>query len=111
MRDAILYSVSANATHGARRTNEDKRRAAHILFNDPEWCRWSNCEISRRCLIDEATVRRYRESHFGKTEVTTPREFTNKHGTQSTMKTANIGRRDMVATRESNDPGTTKPAR
>jgi hypothetical protein len=36
-RDAILFSVSANGTHGQRRTNEDKRRAVLCLLNDPEW--------------------------------------------------------------------------
>ena len=35
-RDAILWSISANATHGLRRTNEDKRRAVTRLLQDPE---------------------------------------------------------------------------
>lgn len=33
-RDGILHAVGANATHGNRRTNEDKRRAIVILLND-----------------------------------------------------------------------------
>ncbi len=33
-RDAILFSVGANATHGTRRTNEDKRRAVMTLFTN-----------------------------------------------------------------------------
>src|SRR6476661_4358033 len=36
-RDAILFSVGANASHGLRRTNEDKRRAVMTLLNDAEW--------------------------------------------------------------------------
>jgi ParB-like chromosome segregation protein Spo0J len=35
LRDAILHSAGANATHGLRRTNADKRRAVSILLEDP----------------------------------------------------------------------------
>src|SRR5689334_9839092 len=37
LRDAILYSVGANAEHGLPRTLEDKRRAVRTLLDDPEW--------------------------------------------------------------------------
>jgi ParB-like chromosome segregation protein Spo0J len=36
-RDAVLYSVGANATHGLRRSNADKRRAVETLLTDTEW--------------------------------------------------------------------------
>ncbi len=32
LRDTILFSVRANAAHGLRRTNADKRRAVTILL-------------------------------------------------------------------------------
>ena len=41
-RDAILYSVGANATHGLRRSNTDKRRAVLRLLEDEQWSQWSN---------------------------------------------------------------------
>lgn len=41
-RDAVLFSVGANAAHGLRRTNADKRRAVETLLRDAEWARWSN---------------------------------------------------------------------
>src|SRR5690349_9407734 len=41
-RDAILFSVGANANHGLRRTGEDKRRAVLMLLNDEEWGKWSD---------------------------------------------------------------------
>lgn len=55
-RDAILFSVSANSSHGLRRTNDDKRRAVLTLLNDPEWAKWSDREIARRCAVDGKTV-------------------------------------------------------
>jgi len=47
-RDAILHSVGANAAHGLRRTNADKRRAVEILLRDEEWSGWSNVVIAGR---------------------------------------------------------------
>lgn len=55
-RDAVLHSVGANAAHGMRRTNEDKRRAVLTLLNDPEWCGWADREIARRCGVHHETV-------------------------------------------------------
>ncbi len=46
-RDAVLYSVGANAKHGLRRTNADKRRAVMRLLEDSEWSQWSNNEIAK----------------------------------------------------------------
>jgi uncharacterized ParB-like nuclease family protein len=33
-RDAVLHSVGANAAHGMRRTNDDKRRAVRVMLED-----------------------------------------------------------------------------
>ena len=49
--DAITASLRANAEHGWRRSNDDKRRAVRTLLNDPEWAQWSDREISRRCGV------------------------------------------------------------
>jgi ParB-like chromosome segregation protein Spo0J len=60
-RDAVLHSVGANATHGLPRTNADKRRAVLVLLNDPEWSRWSDREVGRRCNVSNnfvSTLRR-----------------------------------------------------
>src|SRR5688500_15024000 len=46
-RDAILFAAGTNATHGARRTIDDKRRAVAMLLHDPEWCGWSDRHIAR----------------------------------------------------------------
>ncbi|BAY84398.1 hypothetical protein NIES267_38940 [Calothrix parasitica NIES-267] len=60
-RDAVLYSFRANATHGLRRSNTDKRRAVLILLSDIEWSKWSNNEIAKRCGVGEWLVRKIKE--------------------------------------------------
>lgn len=59
-RDAILYSVSANAAHGIRRTNDDKRAAVKMLLDDEEWVQWSDREIARRCGVSAMFVGKVR---------------------------------------------------
>lgn len=60
IRDAILHAVGANAEHGKRRTNEDKRRAVKTLLNDPEWAEWTDHQIARQCAVSHMTVGRIR---------------------------------------------------
>lgn len=88
-RDAILWSISSNATHGLRRTNEDKRRAVTRLLSDPEWAAWSDREIARRAAVNHHLVAQIRAS-LGELPVS-ERTYTTKHGTQATMNTAAIG--------------------
>jgi hypothetical protein len=60
-RDALLFSISANSTHGLPRTNADKRKAVNLLLADEEWNRWSDREIARRCGVSDRFVNRMRE--------------------------------------------------
>ncbi len=120
-RDAILFSVGANAAHGLRRTDADKRQAILVLLADEEWGHWSNREIARQCAVSPVTVARVKEDvaafHRGEARddggkyrpgrevvfnshevmkiptvhVDSERTYTTKHGTTATMQTANIG--------------------
>lgn len=92
-RDAVLHSVGANASHGLRRTNADKRRAVETLLRDEEWVTWSDREIARRCRVTHPFVSRIRESLV---TITSERTYTTKHGTTATMSTANIGKTEVV---------------
>ncbi|WP_193315616.1 hypothetical protein [Janthinobacterium aquaticum] len=57
-RDAILHSAGANASHGLRRTNEDKRRAVMTLLADPEWSSWTQGKIAEACGVSREFVSR-----------------------------------------------------
>lgn len=51
VRDAILFAVGANATHGLTRTKADKRNAINALLSDKEWCKWSNGVVAEKCHV------------------------------------------------------------
>lgn len=85
-RDAVLLSVGANATHGFRRTNEDKRRAVMALLHDEEWRQWSDREIARRCAVSNQLVSNVRsELSVNDGQIETRRVVRN--GTEYTMTT------------------------
>ncbi len=116
LRDAILYSCGANAAHGLRRTNADKRQAVSRMLKDEEWSHWSDREIARRCNVDNHLVARLREQLAPVLTREIPSEpasgsgppnesdgagriqsqsrtYTDRHGNTSTMRTDNIGRK------------------
>lgn len=59
-REAILTGIGANATHGLRRTNADKRRAIERLLADPEWARWSDRQIAKTAKVSHPLVAKIR---------------------------------------------------
>jgi hypothetical protein len=66
-RDAVLYSVGANAKHGLRRTKGDKRKAVLTMLTNPMVSLddagnpRSNCDIARLCHVSEFIVRKIRK--------------------------------------------------
>ena len=99
LRDAILFSLSANSRHGLKRSNADKRKAVKTLLDDAEWSQWSDREIAKRCAVGYDLVADIRKSSLPETAVT-ERTVTTKHGTTTTMNTANIGRKKADEWRE-----------
>ncbi len=59
-RDAILFAAGANASHGLRRTNLDKRWAVMALLLDEEWQKWSISQIARICHVSNGLVEEIR---------------------------------------------------
>jgi hypothetical protein len=97
-RDAILYSVGANGTHGLNMTNADKHRAVTKLLKDPDWSKWSDKKIASTCHVTSTFVSKLRKS-LSTVDSKKPQErtYTNKHGSVSTMKTERIGKRSLKA--------------
>ncbi|MEK6216639.1 MAG: ParB/RepB/Spo0J family partition protein, partial [Boseongicola sp.] len=65
LRDAMLFAAGANADHGLRRTQADKRNAILALLADPEWRDWSDKEIARRTGTSDKTVAKVRRELNG----------------------------------------------
>jgi hypothetical protein len=59
-RDALAYALSANASHGLRRSNADKRRAVELALADPEWSQWTDGQIAKLCAVSSAFVGKIR---------------------------------------------------
>lgn len=93
LRDAVLFSVGANAMHGLRRTNEDKRNAVTVLLSDEEWSKWSDREIARKCAVSNPFVSALRASLLSVNSEAEPRTYTTRHGTVAQMDTSRIGAR------------------
>jgi hypothetical protein len=64
-REAVLFSVGANASHGLRRTNADKERAVKVLLSDDEWKEWGDREIASRCGVTHPFVGQIRKGLSG----------------------------------------------
>lgn len=71
LRDAIMHAAGANASHGVRRTNADKRRAVMTLLNDRQWSKWSDRKIGEACKVDHKTVAAIRREMDGEIPIPT----------------------------------------
>jgi hypothetical protein len=106
-RDAVLYSVGANASHGLRRTNADKRRAALTLLNDPEWAKWSDSEIARRCGVSHPFIGNVRREVSPETVTGEgSRTYTTRHGTTATMNVGGINADRITEAAPARQPAT-----
>jgi hypothetical protein len=56
--DALRFALSANATHGLKRSPADKRHAVKLALM--EWAKLANIEIAAMCAVSEGTVREVR---------------------------------------------------
>lgn len=84
LRDAILHACGANALHGLRRTNEDKRNAVMIMLEDHEWVQWSDNEIAKNCHVSAPLVAKCRKEAGVQPTV---RKFKTSTGKTATIET------------------------
>ena len=94
-RDAILWAVGANDTHGLRRTREDVRRSIETLLRDVEWGQWSDREIARQVHCHHNTVATVREKLSGEI---------------SQMETRTVARNGTTYQQKRREPPTEPPA-
>ena len=59
-RDAVFFSVGANATHGLRRTKEDKLQAIRTVLEDFEYTDATDAEVAKLVNLTRQTVQRLR---------------------------------------------------
>jgi hypothetical protein len=59
-RDAILHSLGANARHGKRRTNADKRQAVERALLDEDWGSQSDSRVAEICCVSQPFVSKVR---------------------------------------------------
>jgi hypothetical protein len=92
-RDAVLFSVGANASHGLRRTNEDKRRAVETLLADSEWKTWSQERIAKACQVSTGFVSKLvNQASLHGEEMKPAVRVVERNGTTYEQNTANIGK-------------------
>ncbi len=108
-RDALLYAVAANGTHGLRRTHADKRHAVATLLKDKEWRRWSNREIARHCGVHHKLVGEIKKSLELNASEKRERVYTNKHGQKAVMKIGKLAERANVETGAQPDDQSEEP--
>jgi len=87
-RDAVLFSVGANSSHGLRRTNPDKRKAVLTLLEDDKWSTWPQTQIAKACGVTPEYVSRLKNR-----EGSTIDRSIVQTADGRTMNTSNIGRR------------------
>lgn len=85
LREAILFSVSANARHGLRRSSDDKRRGVLCLLSDEEWGKCSDRWIAETCFVSSHLVATVRKENFPENEKKTDPETS--EGSDSTAQT------------------------
>jgi hypothetical protein len=98
LRDAILFSVGANADHGQRRTNADKRKAVTTLLQllNKEGKKWTDVEVSKQCRVSSdfvGNVRRQANAEGIINPINDACRTVTRNGKTYEQNTANIGRK------------------
>jgi hypothetical protein len=107
-RDAILHSVAANAKHGLKRSNADKRHAIEIMLDDPEWSQWTERQMAKACNVSHTLVANIKRERYSTTvdeqdadpgNIATPRSTTSIESQPRPEEIADHNKPD-----EANDP-------
>ena len=77
LRDAIRFSLGANATHGLKRSQADKRKSVTTALDDHEWGKLSAREIARMCDVSHTFVGEVVAERNGTTKKAKPTKLKN----------------------------------
>lgn len=89
--DAVWFACGANATHGLRRTNADKRRAVETALRLPKGATQSDRQVAQHCGVTDKTVAAVRAEL--KLTAEFPQSPTRTGADGRTINTTNIGTR------------------
>ncbi len=104
IRDAEMYALGVNDTHGLRRTRADKRRSVERALQDAELATWTDNAIAKQCSVSHHFVASVRAS-LG-TNQETQRTYRDRWGNVSTMDVSQIGKsQDDETVKEPVDTG------
>jgi hypothetical protein len=95
-RHAVLYSLKANATHGLKRTNADKRKAVKMLLNDAEWSTWSDNKMAQAAGVSHTFVAERRKAILQPLQDVQTIRTVERNGKTYTQDTSKIGKRESV---------------
>ena len=91
LEDAQLFAFAANKGHGLHMLATDIRHCIVRMLEHPRWGSWSNAAIAKHVGTSKMTVGRVKAA-MSEPEESTEKKYVNKHGQETTMQTAKIGR-------------------
>ena len=95
LEDAQWFAITANKTHGLRRTNEDKRKAVKMALLHPKGIDASNNSIAEQVGVSLDLVNRIRHDLESTKRIVKSSRRMGKDG--RVIDTANIGQTSMYA--------------
>ena len=95
LEDAQLFAFGANK-HGLHMLATDIRQCIVSMLEHPVWGGWTNAAIAKHVGTSKMTVGRVKAA-MSEPEESTEKKYINKHGQESTIDTAKLGRKAKPA--------------
>lgn len=107
--EALRHALAANAAHGHRRSNADKRRSVQLALT--EWPDLSSVQIAERCAVSHTFVDSIRQpATVAGSQPAAPSRRTGRDGKRRKVKTKPTPSKSNVAPLEARQGGATPPA-
>jgi len=96
LEDAQLFAMKANKDHGMPPNANDLRFCITRMLKHPVWGGWTNAAIAKHVGASRMTVGRVKAA-MSEPDDSTEKKYINKHGQESTINTAKLGRKAKPA--------------